>query len=221
MSHTAFFYGTLLAPPILHRVLWNAPTPPTPAHASLLHSRPALLPGFQRRRVRAADYPAVVPSSRAGDAVRGVLVTGLTDGDVWRLDVFEGGEYVRRRVGVRVLREGGGGGEGEGEKDEGGEEEEGEEEEEVEAETYVWSAGVHRLEDEEWDFAEFVREKLGRWVGGADEGAEEADDGFQDVQNAVAALQQDPTGGRGANGDISRQLQTDDKAKEDILQSAV
>lgn len=37
--------------------------------------------------------------------------------------------------------------------------------EEVDAEVYVWVAGKHRLEAQEWDFGEFVREKMGRWVG--------------------------------------------------------
>jgi hypothetical protein len=35
----------------------------------------------------------------------------------------------------------------------------------VEVEAYVWVAGNQRLEAREWDFGEFVREKMGRWVG--------------------------------------------------------
>lgn len=84
--------------------------------------------------------------------------------------------------------------------------------EEVEAETYIWVAGADRLEPEEWDFSEFVRDKMKRWVGND---AAATDDGFQDVDNAVAALA-DPTGGRGANGDISKQLESDK-----VLESAV
>ena len=42
-----------------------------------------------------------------------------------------------------------------------------------------------------------------------------------DVDDAVAALRgKDPTGGRGANGEISKQL-GDDNAEEKLLQSAV
>ncbi|KAH8732063.1 hypothetical protein GQ44DRAFT_722216 [Phaeosphaeriaceae sp. PMI808] len=144
-SHNAFFYGTLMAPPVLHRVIWNHPTtPPTPLHATLLTSSPALLPAHARHRVKGADYPAVIPSTEGGASVRGVLVTGLSDGDVWRLDVFEGGEYVRRGVRVVVLSDDGAEGES------------------VDAETYVWVGGEERLEREEWDFGEFVREKMGR-----------------------------------------------------------
>jgi hypothetical protein len=105
-----------------------------------------------RRRVKGADYPAVTPSSEENE-VRGTLVTGLTDGDVWRLDIFEGSEYERRDVRVMVL---------------------GKEGEEVEAQTYIWVAGEQRLEAQEWDFEHFVREKMGRWVG-----EEVEDEGFK------------------------------------------
>ncbi|EOA84244.1 uncharacterized protein SETTUDRAFT_93750 [Exserohilum turcica Et28A] len=162
MSHTAFFYGTLMAPPVLHRVIWGSTTPPTPAHASLLHIRPAILHAHRRHKVRNADYPAILPSSPSA-SVRGTLVQGLTDGDIWRLDIFEGHEYARRRVRVRPLVQ-------------AQEEDNVESEEEVEAETYIWVAGAHRLEAEEWDFAEFVRDKMKRWVGGA---VAERDEGFQ------------------------------------------
>lgn len=37
--------------------------------------------------------------------------------------------------------------------------------EQVEVETYVWIDGREELEDEEWDFAEFKRDKLRMWVG--------------------------------------------------------
>lgn len=41
----------------------------------------------------------------------------------------------------------------------------------VEAETYVWIGGEERLEEREWDFTEFQREKMRFWVG--EEGDEE------------------------------------------------
>lgn len=34
-------------------------------------------------------------------------------------------------------------------------------------ETYIWTAHPSRLENREWDFAEFVREKQHKWVGSA------------------------------------------------------
>jgi hypothetical protein len=157
MSHTAFFYGTLMAPQVLHRVIWGSPTPPTPAHAALLTVRPALLHAHQRRKVRHADYPAVLPADPSS-TVRGTLVEGLTDGDIWRLDVFEGSEYARCPVHVRVLQDG----DIEGDN-------------EIEAQTYIWIAGASRLESDEWDFAEFVKDKMARWVGYSPD----ADEGFK------------------------------------------
>lgn len=111
--------------------------------------------------------------------MRGAYVTGLTDADIWRLDIFEGSEYERVKVKCRVLKPTDAG-EGKVFKDvhvsgnervvlgnvaqpaQGGEEGEGEE---VEAETYVWIGGEENLEGREWDFTEFQREKLRFWAG--------------------------------------------------------
>jgi hypothetical protein len=175
MSHTAFFYGTLMAPQVLHRVIWGSQTPPTPAHASLLRIRPAILHTHRRHKVKHADYPAILPTkSDSKSSVRGTLVEGLTDGDIWRLDIFEGSEYKRRKVSVHVLETKKGNDDGMGDLSQ--KEDENVEGEQVEAETYIWIAGANRLEQEEWDFAEFVRDKMKRWVG--KEGAE-VDEGFQ------------------------------------------
>lgn len=77
-----------------------------------------------------------------------------------RLDIFEGGEYLRRPVKARLIVRNEEGKSEPRERDLG---------EEVECETYVWMAPEEDLEDGEWDFEQFVREKIGRWVG---EGAE-------------------------------------------------
>lgn len=160
-THTAFFYGTLMAPEVLHRVCHGSRSPSNPIYATHnLEIKPAKLPGYRRHRVKNADYPAILPHQNAipGDnsnVVRGTCVTGLTDADVWRLDIFEGDEYERVKVRCRLLS---GDSDGNGE---GGE---------VEAETYVWVAGESRLEAEEWDFDEFRREKMRFWVGEDGEG---------------------------------------------------
>ena len=139
-----------MAPPVLHRVV-HGPAPPTELQKSLLKVKPAVLHGFCRRRVRSADYPAIVPSQ--GASVRGSYVSGLTDADMWRLDMFEGDEYTRQKVKVSLLDwvgDANGKGNVEGE--------------EREVETYIWIASKERLEEDEWDFAEFKREKMHRWV---------------------------------------------------------
>jgi hypothetical protein len=172
MSHTAFFYGTLMAPAVLHRVIWGPLPPSTTVQAEQLKIRPAILRRFQRHKVKNADYPAILPANMS-TSVRGTLVTGLTDGDIWRLDIFEGHEYERRKVSVRVLEHKQKQGAGIG--DVAQSEEQNVEGEEVEAEVYVWIAGKQRLEPEEWDFGHFVKEKMAMWVG--KEGTEQ-DEGF-------------------------------------------
>ncbi|OCK82184.1 hypothetical protein K432DRAFT_293789 [Lepidopterella palustris CBS 459.81] len=212
-DRTAFFYGTslppktlppiltpqgtLMAPAVLHRVIHGTSTP-LPYQSSLVTIRPALLPSFQRHKVLHADYPAIIPANRSA-SVRGTLVTGLTEGDIWRLDIFEGYEYERRKVRVRVLdRE--------------------MEVEEVEAEVYVWVAGKQRLESSEWDFDEFVREKMGRWIGKEAEGEYAGRASIVEVDDAVAAQQgkADPTGGRGLNGNITKTLEGDNERAKAI-----
>jgi len=42
----------------------------------------------------------------------------------------------------------------------------------IPAATYIWIASENRLAKEEWNFDEFVREKLGRWTGQSQEFAE-------------------------------------------------
>ena len=102
------------------------------------------------------------PSSSSGQesaglshSVRGTLVHGLTDGDIWRLDIFEGSEYIRQTVTVYPLITIG---------DDLGygnvEEEMGED-----VETYVWIAREDHLEETEWDFKDFIRDKMWRWAG--------------------------------------------------------
>ncbi|KAF2084599.1 hypothetical protein K490DRAFT_48664 [Saccharata proteae CBS 121410] len=209
-THNAFFYGTLMAPAVLHRVT-HGTTSPTSVQRAQFKITPALLTNHRRHRVRSADYPAILPDDHSGASVRGTFVTGLTDENIMRLDLFEGSEYERRKVTVRLLKQ-------DGESEEGVLNGEGKTKmEEVEAETYVWIAGEHELEHEEWDFDEFVREKLWRWAG--DEGNSE----YADVDTVNESTGPDPTRGRGPNGSITKVLDAsgNEKGKNDVLGSAV
>ncbi|KAK5133913.1 hypothetical protein LTR08_007142 [Meristemomyces frigidus] len=194
-SMSAFFYGTLMAPQVLHRVCHGSSNPDNPIFAThKLKTRPAILHDHRRHRVRYADYPAILPVQ--GSTVRGTYVTGLTEADIGRLDVFEGSEYRRDKVRVRILTHAGKeGGKGNVEGDE------------VEAHTYIWSASPSGLEDKEWDFAEFQREKLRFWAG------PEGEAQYAEVDDAVAAEAHDGTGGRGANGDITSALLAEQKKR--------
>ena len=158
-GRSAFFYGTLMAPGVLHRVCHGSSEPDNPYYRNhKLKMYPAILHNHRRHRVEGADYPAILPTD--GATVRGTYATGLTDADVWRLDIFEGSEYSREKVKPRLLTTVG---------DEGGKGNV--EGEEVEAETFIWCGYREQLEDEEWDFGEFQREKMRFWVGA--EGEEE------------------------------------------------
>ncbi|KOS48243.1 hypothetical protein ACN38_g791 [Penicillium nordicum] len=194
-DHVLFFYGTLMVPQILHKVI-HGQEDPEPWQKAMLRFQPAILQGYRRHRVQNADYPAIVavpePSietekssgskTNPGTSVLGTLVSGLTDGDVYRLDRFEGSEYEKKSVVVRTLREacdGDNGHSGETGTAESqlremlnatGAKVINEGEEEVLAVTYVWTAGKDLLEDTEWDFESFKRDKMAWWVGvGANE----------------------------------------------------
>ena len=115
-----------------------------------LRTYPAILHNHRRHRVKEADYPAIV--QHPGSTVRGTYVSGLTDADIWRLDIFEGPEYRREKIQVQLIVS-----VDETKRDTTPKE--------LEAETYIWKADPNELEDREWDFAEFQREKMRFWVG--------------------------------------------------------
>ncbi|KAF7336651.1 hypothetical protein MVEN_02099800 [Mycena venus] len=105
---SAFFYGTLMHPKILKRVIGN--------DGSHLQICQAALLNFTRHKVKSADYPGIIPYSqgkvffdheldREACSVRGTMVTGLTKSDLQRLDIFEGPEYDREKVSVYPLDE--------------------------------------------------------------------------------------------------------------------
>ncbi|KIJ57819.1 hypothetical protein HYDPIDRAFT_103800 [Hydnomerulius pinastri MD-312] len=176
----AFFYGTLMHPKILQRVIGN--------DGSHLQICPALLPDYTRHRISAADYPGIVAyaQSRAmfdhdleleERCVRGSLVTGLSDDDIRLLDIFEGNEYTRDLVSVHPL---------------------GpfsslndmppvdanalfpakpppvstpsELQKPLEANTYVWCRPLSELRADLWTFEEFVKQSAWKWIGSGSEG---------------------------------------------------
>lgn len=168
--------GTLMAPQVLHRVVHGHPDP-EPWQKAVLSFKPAALHGYKRHRVRGADYPGIVSASGepSTQKVLGTLVSGLTDGDLHRLDLFEGSEYERRAVTVRPLRDSLDSvlkqSPGHQPKDshlrdvlDAAGAEIADEEDEVAAVTYVWIAGMDRLEAAEWDFETFKRDKMAWWV---------------------------------------------------------
>ena len=84
-----FAYGTLGFPEIVHSLTGRC-----------FSSRPAVLDGFARYRVRGRSYPGIVPAP--GSRTAGVLFGGVDLRSLALLDCFEGDLYVRREVRVRT-----------------------------------------------------------------------------------------------------------------------
>ena len=144
-------------------------------------------------------------------------MTGLTDGDIFRLDTFEGSEYKRIKVRVELVEEAG---------------------KFVEASTYLYTAGEEFLEKEEWSYEEFRRDKMHRWAADSYEyqGGNywhspdrwqrlietEVDDAVEeDPSENDENIEHDPTGGRGVkaeqraeNGTKTEEEQEEEKALE-------
>ncbi|KAJ7707674.1 hypothetical protein B0H17DRAFT_918044 [Mycena rosella] len=164
----AFFYGTLMHPKILKRVIGN--------DGSHLQICPAVLLKFTRHKVKFADYPGIIPYSegrvlfdhdldREACSVRGTLVTGLNTSDMSLLDVFEGAEYEREKVLVNPLENAVGlldytmatatpaplPSDAELPPP-------------VEAETYVYG-NMSGLMPDIWDFGDFVEKNAWKWYG--------------------------------------------------------
>lgn len=104
--YAAFFYGTLMHPDILKRVIGN-----DGAHLMICS---AILLDHTRHHLKQADYPALLPYSKSKamfnrnlspeeKSVRGSLVTGLSESEVRLLDIYEGDEYARELVPVHPL----------------------------------------------------------------------------------------------------------------------
>lgn len=185
-----------MAPQVLNRVCYGT-TQPEPWQRDRISIQPALLRGYCRHRVRYADYPAIVPvkpsepSSSSPSAhgstlspldltrtVRGTLVSGLTDADFTRLDLFEGSMYKRVMVDVQT-QEAGGGGTVADKKERVKEvkkkinaamydshvDDDSFNGETVKVQTYVWADSLDELEPKEWNFEHFVKERLVIWAG--------------------------------------------------------
>ncbi|KAJ4306457.1 hypothetical protein N0V88_001258 [Collariella sp. IMI 366227] len=148
-THCAFFYGTLMVPDVFYSVCYG--TKDVPEAIAKLHTfQSAILHGYCRRRVTYADYPGIVEDQ--DHEVFGTFTTGLTNANMGKLDYFEGAEYERRQVTVKLLEKLGnlkGEGNVEGE--------------ERTAEVYVYR-DKKNLEDKEWDLEEFRRDKLKLWT---------------------------------------------------------
>lgn len=179
-----------MAPQVLHCVIFGQVNP-EPWQKELISIRPAILHGHRRHRVKGEDYPGILPAYPTS-AVLGSVVTGLSEADIYRLDKFEGSEYEKRKVNVQLLGlpitittspSGCARSSYSSKLDDRGSSEAisavlettAHEDltdhhrtqvtnDEIEVYTYIWTAGDDKLEDAEWDFESFKREKMQWWV---------------------------------------------------------
>lgn len=79
-----FFFGSLMDPDLFALVVGRP--------MSELEVAPGRLHGYRRHKVADEIYPILVP--QPGGVVEGLLVDGLTDTEIDRLQFFEGGEYA-------------------------------------------------------------------------------------------------------------------------------
>ncbi|UNI18789.1 hypothetical protein JDV02_005039 [Purpureocillium takamizusanense] len=144
-EHTGFFYGVLMVPEIFYSICYGTKNPPE-AIRKLHTFTPAVLHDHGRHRVKSADYPAVIPEK--GHRVDGIYATGLTDANLEKLDFFEGSEYDRVTAQVEVQDASSG-------------------KETVytskPASVYIFLR-TEVVEQREWDFEEFCREKMRLWT---------------------------------------------------------
>ena len=95
---------------------------------------PASLKGFKIYCVKDCDYPAIVPENGADTS--GKIIINVDDIDLIILSLYEGDEYKQRKVKVLCNNK------------------------MVDALTFVWVIGNESLENREWDFEGFQRERL-------------------------------------------------------------
>lgn len=179
-----------MAPEVMATVLHGSHSQTPDSEKQRLTYQPAILHNYRRHKVRYADYPAIVPvetgpaSSSSSSSVLGCLVSGLQPLDFIRLDLFEGPEYSKRTVKVKLLKlaalpgesplsEGGGNDSNTVQAVLAAKEAQDttsdgpavvQEADEVDALVYVWAAAREGLEESEWDYRAFREEKLARWI---------------------------------------------------------
>ncbi|OJA20134.1 hypothetical protein AZE42_09306 [Rhizopogon vesiculosus] len=181
---SAFFYGTLMHPEILKRVIGN--------DGSGLQMCPALLLDYTRHQVKNEDYPGILPYSQSRamfdrdldleeKSVRGSLVTGLSEEDVRLLDIFEGNQYTRQVVSVYPL------GSLTNIRDIPPIEAKSlvpippistldSLTSPVKADTYVWCISPSELQAKLWTFEEFVKDSAWKWVGSSSDNNKDYDE---------------------------------------------
>ncbi|POO03878.1 Gamma-glutamylcyclotransferase, AIG2-like [Trema orientale] len=127
--HNVFVYGSLMADDVVRVLLKRVPL-----------SSLAFLNGFHRYSIKGRVYPAILPVENK--KVSGRVLTGITEPELYILDMFEDEEYERRIVEVSLV----------------------DSSERLLAHTYVWSNKDDPNLYGEWDFEEWKQLHLNDFV---------------------------------------------------------
>lgn len=92
-------------PEVFYKTLYGTTNPPESTRKRHTFQR-AILDGYQRLCVREAVYPGITPTK--GRQVFGTFASGLTEAHIQKLDRYEGDDYDRRPVTVRLFKNVGG-----------------------------------------------------------------------------------------------------------------
>ncbi|KAK9478558.1 hypothetical protein V1514DRAFT_330999 [Lipomyces japonicus] len=126
-----------MSPQVVSRVLYGKSQV---SDQTLPRFQHATLHGYSRSKINNVAYPAVIKDSKS--SVKGMLVTGISDAELAKLDEFEGDEYERRAVEVIT--------------DEG--------KKRLHTNCYIWIDDIDRLTGTDWNFDEFMGNKFNTWI---------------------------------------------------------
>ncbi|KAK9824562.1 hypothetical protein WJX72_011320 [[Myrmecia] bisecta] len=110
-------------------------------------NKPAVLHGYRRYRIKQRVYPALV-KRRPGDSVQGLVLFDLTPQEIEILDEYEDEDYFKDAASP-VLEDGNS----------------------VDADVYLFKDNLRHLLYGDWDYDQFRREDLARYIKDYDEGS--------------------------------------------------
>ena len=118
-----FVYGTLCYPEIVERLTGKT-----------FISEQAILRGYQRKKVKDADYPAIIRNDVS--EVKGLLLQGVDKDSLKIILFYEGNDYRCEDLLVDLM------------------------EKEIKAKVFVWNSSNAMLEDFDWNQEEFAKNFL-------------------------------------------------------------
>jgi gamma-glutamylcyclotransferase (GGCT)/AIG2-like uncharacterized protein YtfP len=99
---------------------------------------PAVLEGYKLYCVKECDYPAII--QQEGAKTDGLVMANMDDVSLALISFYEGDEYEKRQVTVKLNGKS------------------------VDAFTFIWVKEIEFLENKEWDFLNFKKNRLEHYI---------------------------------------------------------